>query len=176
MQCEAITSGSVASVAILTLAAAGVAFAVLSQTLCRRRLVTWVAVMRLAWPRFRQSFAIIVSNFQIISSVTDVSGIKFPDGFMNVANAFGKMVNLEVLNLLGLACLVGESYFRKFSAAMLMPLILVGLVKAASILHVRRIRARLAIAAGTKAARSYKLKIHRTFAVSHVSAHYAALM
>jgi hypothetical protein len=126
--------------------------------------------MRLAWPRFRQLFVIIVS------SVSDVLETTFPDRFVNVNNAFSKVVNLEVLDLPGMACLVGESDFLHFAASMLVPLILVGLVKTVSILHVRHIRARLTIAEDTRATRSYKLKLHRAIVVSRVSAHYTALM
>ena len=88
----------------------------------------------------------------------------------------GRLANLDVLSLPGLACLVGESYFRRFAAAMLLPPLLLGLVKAASRLHLRRVRAAMPIPQGLGPLPRLKLKLHRAVVASGVDASYSSLL
>ena len=106
----------------------------------KQKVGLWVPVMRLAWPRFKQSGAILISNFQIISNVGTVSAITFPQMFVDAISAVAAIVNMEIFNLPGLSCLMGTTYYRKFISKMLLPLVLVGITKLVAVLHLRRIR------------------------------------
>ena len=136
--CGVFTSGS------MTMAIVGAAVITLAVVGCvlhsKGKMGLWARVMELAWPRFKQAGAILITNFQIISNVGTVSAITFPQMFVNAVDAIATIVNMEILNLPGLACLFSSTYYRKFISKMLFPILLVGVIKLASVLHIRRIR------------------------------------
>jgi hypothetical protein len=144
--CAEFSPTSVVTVSVLALA---VVMAVLV-SLCTRtgaghraKVGLWVAIMRLAWPRFKQSLAILVTNFQIVSNVGDNAAIEFPAFFSDIMDALGSVVNVDVLNLPGLSCMLGNSFLRKFAAKMLMPGLLLLLVKLVCRVHLHRIRTKV---------------------------------
>ena len=132
----------------------------------------WVPVTRLAWPRFKQSSAILISNFQIVANIGTVSAVAFPPAFTQAINAVGSIVNMDVLNLPGLACLVGQSYYRKFIGKMLLPMVLVGITTLASIVHRRRIRTRtMPMPPGLSLSKSWRFKVCAHLSIGTSSQH-----
>ena len=131
----------------------------------------WVPVTRLAWPRFKQSSAILISNFQIVANIGTVSAVAFPPAFTQAINAVASIVNMDVLNLPGLACLVGQSYYRKFIGKMLLPMVLVGITTLASIVHLRRIRTRMPMPAGLPLSKSWRFKVCAHLSIDTSSQH-----
>ena len=73
----------------------------------------WAMVLRLAWPRFNQSFKIIISNVQIISSIPSTTGIEFPEAFMFFMTIWQSLADMDVISIPGAACIFGRDFFRR---------------------------------------------------------------
>ena len=55
-----------------------------------------------------------------MSNVGDSMAVEFPPEVTNIFGALRDFVMMEFLGLPGIACLFGQSYFKKFAAGMAM--------------------------------------------------------
>ena len=89
--------------------------------------------------RLTQSAANI-TNYQILSGLPERIRIPFPSGFTKLLKIMATVIKVDVLTLPGVGCLVGSSFYVKFLANMLMPLVLVILARTLSKHHLKRLR------------------------------------
>jgi hypothetical protein len=173
--CGAVSLSGAVSMCLLTVVV--VLGAVGSYCSHQQQVGLWVAILRLAWPRFKQSLAIIVTNFQILANVGESTGVTFPAFFASFTNAISTVVNLDIFGLPGLSCLLGGSYYRKFISKMLMPVILVMVAKFACRLHLQRIRTkRMPIPADLSPSVTYKMKLNRSIVTGNLVSSYSSLL
>ena len=134
-----------------------------------------VMKMREAWPRFKQSFGILVSNYQIVSNVGASMAISFPPEVTNVFAAARDLVMLQALNMPGLSCLFGQNYFKKFFTSMMTPALLIAGITLVGRLHIRRIRSQLPVTPELLAqpAKSAVFKIRRGVIIASLQKTYA---
>ena len=85
-----------------------------------RGLQFYVRIMEKCWPRFRQSWRILVSNFQITSKIAVTCSIQWPGLYKNFMEVAGEFCNLDVLALPGLRCLMSKNFFWSWGAKMLL--------------------------------------------------------
>jgi hypothetical protein len=97
-------------------------------------------LLRLMWPRINQSAALIITNYQILSGLPSRLRIPFPDRITRLLKSFTAIINIDILNLPGLACVVDSSYYTKFIANMLAPAIVILTLKVISRWHMGRLR------------------------------------
>jgi hypothetical protein len=107
---------------------------------CGSHFQVMAALMRLMWPRFQQSAALIITNYQILSGLPDRIGIPFPENITVLLKNMQLLVNVDILNLPGLSCIVGSSFYRKFLANMLAPLFIILVTWGLSKRHLRKLR------------------------------------
>jgi len=75
---------------------------------CAHHFQVVAALLRLMWPRLSQSAALIITNYQILSGLPQRIRIPFPEGITRFLKAMTTLINIDVLNLPGLACIVGS--------------------------------------------------------------------
>lgn len=107
---------------------------------CSHHFQVLTATLRLLWPRINQSIALIITNYQILSGLPERVGIPFPEGVTNLLKSMTDLINVDVLQLPGLACVVGSSFYVKFLSNMLAPLIIVIAVLGLSKRSLRNLR------------------------------------
>jgi len=131
------------SVVIVGVLGAGMAIGFLASLrlmLCSHHFKAIALMLRLMWPRINQSANLIITNYQILSGLPSRLRIPFPEGITGLLKSFTAMINIDILNLPGLACVVGSSYYTKFMANMLAPAVIVFSLKAISKWHMARLQ------------------------------------
>jgi hypothetical protein len=93
----------------------------------------------IAWPRCRQSFALIVSNYQILCAIPSVTGVRFPEKVQLVLETAKAYVFLDIGHLPGLGCFINTSVYTSFLSKMLTPLCLVMLLWISCKMHIRQL-------------------------------------
>jgi hypothetical protein len=78
-----------------------------------------VRVLEKAWPRFRQSFRILVTNLQILTRVGGIMEIEWPPNLKRVLSWPAEFVNAQVFSIPLLSCFVEQHYYRMWLTKML---------------------------------------------------------
>jgi hypothetical protein len=107
-RCDTVRSSSVL---VLSLMAGALVVGVLGSLrlrFCAHHFQVVAALLRLMWPRLSQSAALIITNYQILSGLPQRIRIPFPEGITRFLKAMTTLINIDVLNLPGLACIVGS--------------------------------------------------------------------
>ena len=119
-RCDTVRSNSVL---VLSLMAGALVVGVLGSLrlrFCSHHFQVVAALLRLMWPRLSQSVNLIITNYQILSGLPQRIRIPFPEGITRFLKAMTTLINIDVLNLPGLACFVGSRsrqpccFFRPF--------------------------------------------------------------
>jgi hypothetical protein len=77
-----------------------------------------------SWPRIRQSFNILVTNWQISSKIAQNTDIDWPPQVVRFYETVGAWVDLDVLSIPGLDCVTTNNYYARWTAKIcLMPAI-----------------------------------------------------
>lgn len=97
--------------------------------LCHHHFQVFAGTLRLVSARIFQSVLLIITNYQIISGLPERMGYSFPPVFTSLLSAMSHMINIDFLQLPGVACAIGSSYFSKFISNMLTPLFVVIILK-----------------------------------------------
>ena len=87
-------------------------------------IVLWIGVIQRVWPRMSQSLNIFVANYQIVSSIPIMSGIKFPEPFTTISDSIGDVISGAVELLPSIACTAGGSFGRRLLFKVMMPVVL----------------------------------------------------
>lgn len=101
-------------------------------------LVLWAGVLQRIWPRLSQTGAIFVANYQIVSYLSDITGLSLPEPFQSICAAIGSVVNCAFESLPSVACLIGGGFGRRLLVKIMTPLFLlvvIGIVHRCRIYH-----------------------------------------
>eukprot|EP01052_Picozoa_sp_SAG31_P026826 SAG31_NODE_2459_length_5660_cov_13.094947_3_plen_275_part_00 len=98
--------------------------------------ILWLGVLQRLWPRLSQSLSIFIANFQIISCIPFVTGVKFPSPIGQYIDAIGGFVNGAIDAIPAVACAVGGSFIRRLLLKCLTP---VAITVVALIVHFIRV-------------------------------------
>eukprot|EP01043_Picozoa_sp_COSAG02_P046779 COSAG02_NODE_4411_length_5386_cov_8.551352_1_plen_1421_part_00 len=142
-ECSSCDHLRMSSVLIVGVLGAGMVIGLLASLrlmLCSHHFKAIALLLRLMWPRISQSVNLIITNYQILSGLPSRLRIPFPRGITRLLKSFTAIINIDILNLPGLACVVGSSYYTKFIANMLAPVLVILILRAISKWHIARLR------------------------------------
>lgn len=71
-----------------------------------------------SWPRLRQSLNILIANYQISRRIAGNSGIEWGPGFQAFYDKVGAIAELDFLQLPGVSCLSGNSFYARWITKM----------------------------------------------------------
>lgn len=142
----------------------------------------WVRVFEKSWPRFKQSFRILVTNLQITTNIARVCDVTWPATFTLLLQQVTSIVNADMFELPGMACIAPTSFYAKWLVKMgFLPLSL-GLIYAYHRYQVlrlleedRRLLASLPVTQPPDHARLLSHKLQLTVKLGHAMTHAADL-
>ena len=138
--CDEVRGGSIAIAVVLFVALFAGVMSTLRLRSFGHQFQVMAALLRLIWPRLQQSANLLITNYQILSGLSERVQIQFPAMITTVLRALSTLVSIDILNLPGLACLTGSSFYVKFLSTMLSPLIVVVGLRLAARMHIERLR------------------------------------
>ena len=138
--CDEMQGGSIAIVVVMVLALIFGVLSTMRLRSCAYHFQVGAALLRLMWPRINQSANLLITNYQILSGLPGRVRISFPAGITTVLRAMTTLVSIDILNLPGLSCLVGSSFYIKFLSNMLTPFVIVVGLHLLSRWHINRLR------------------------------------
>ena len=129
----------------------------------------YFAVFKIAWPRFKQLLAILITNYQVLGNLPARTGITFPTGVTTSLGLFSDVVNFDALNLPLVACGADAlGTYPKFLLNMLLPLfICLGIYKYADY-KCDKMREKNPIPEGVHWKVSFRAKMERSIVTSEV--------
>ena len=107
---------------------------------CHHHFMTLAQTMDMLGKRIYQSIALIVTNYQILCGLPERAGVTFPPMFTKLLNLMANVVNVDILQLPGLACAVGSSFYTQFLSNMLVPFFIVVMLHFMNKHHVKYVR------------------------------------
>eukprot|EP01046_Picozoa_sp_COSAG06_P009966 COSAG06_NODE_533_length_14542_cov_17.021325_10_plen_685_part_00 len=142
LPCDEIQGGSIAIVVVMISALIVGVLSTMRLRSCVYQIQVGAALLRLMWPQITQSASLLITNYQILSGLPERIRIPFPDGITILLKAMTTLIDIDVLNLPGLACIIGSDFYTKFMSNMLVPLFIVLAAHALSKYQLRRFRAK----------------------------------